>query len=168
MTKRLLLPFVILMIAGALLAFTFREVKEAKEVEAVKELVLKTYVNGAFNDLNPDAMRNLVKEFHQVSPRNSRLKITWEIYLLCRRIDALDELHDEANRRRHRVLDRPQLERAVAAGKGRIAASRTLRGLRRARSQALRSVRGLPLASRPAAALPGSHCPLAASLAGRE
>ena len=49
-----------LAIAG-LFAFTYAEVKETAAEKEVKDLILKSYVHGAFNELNPDAMR---KGFH--------------------------------------------------------------------------------------------------------
>ena len=49
-----------LAIAG-LFAFTYAEVKETAAEKEVKDLILKCYVHGAFNELNPDAMR---KGFH--------------------------------------------------------------------------------------------------------
>ena len=50
----------VLAIAG-LFAFTYSEVKESAAEQEVKELVLKSYVHGAFNELNPEAMK---KGFH--------------------------------------------------------------------------------------------------------
>jgi len=48
-----------ILIAGlALLAFTNTADKKDSDAEAaVKELILKSYVHGAFNELNPEAMR---------------------------------------------------------------------------------------------------------------
>jgi hypothetical protein len=44
------------------LAFKNKEAKNAAEVDAIKDLVLTSYVHGAFNELNADAMR---KGFHE-------------------------------------------------------------------------------------------------------
>ena len=41
----------------AILSFTIEKVSESEAEGEVKELILKAYINGAFNDLNPDAMR---------------------------------------------------------------------------------------------------------------
>jgi hypothetical protein len=49
-----------LAIAG-LFAFTYAEVKETAAEKEIKDLILECYVHGAFNELNPDAMR---KGFH--------------------------------------------------------------------------------------------------------
>ena len=38
-------------------AFTLHEVRETQAEMEVKELILKAYVHGAFNELNPEAMR---------------------------------------------------------------------------------------------------------------
>ena len=43
------------------MAFTSKVNNNLAEEEAVKELILKSYVHGAFNELNPDAM---LKGFH--------------------------------------------------------------------------------------------------------
>lgn len=50
--KKKLLPLLLL----PLIAFTTYYVENAAEKEAVEELVLTSYVHGAFNELNPDAM----------------------------------------------------------------------------------------------------------------
>lgn len=42
-----------------IILFSFKStIERNQEVDAVKELVLKSYINGAFNELNADAMRN--------------------------------------------------------------------------------------------------------------
>ena len=50
------------LIAVLAFAFTIKESKSAAEKETVKALVLESYVNGAFNELNPEAMK---KGFHE-------------------------------------------------------------------------------------------------------
>ncbi len=55
----------ILLISGigaSILAFTAKKAEEKENVDAVKELVLNAYVNGAFNKLDADAMQ---KGFHE-------------------------------------------------------------------------------------------------------
>lgn len=44
------------------LAFAFKKHEEKENIDAVKSLVLNAYVNGAFNELNADAMQ---KGFHE-------------------------------------------------------------------------------------------------------
>ena len=51
--------FVMLLIG--LMAFTNKPSSTIAEEEAVKKLIMKSYVHGAFNELNPDAM---LKGFH--------------------------------------------------------------------------------------------------------
>lgn len=53
---------VICVLSISALAFKNKEVKSNVEEDTVKELILKSYVNGAFNELNADAMR---KGFHE-------------------------------------------------------------------------------------------------------
>jgi predicted nucleotide-binding protein (sugar kinase/HSP70/actin superfamily) len=108
---------------------------------------------------NPDSIWNLVREFKAISPRNSLPRIAWETYLFCRRIEAIDEVHDEANRIRWRAGDPAAFAKAVAAAKRRVADSRTLLGLRRARREALESLAALPLA-------PETETPLRVGIAG--
>lgn len=55
----------ILLISGILIstvAFGIKKTEEKENVDAVKELVLAAYVNGAFNELDADAMQ---KGFHE-------------------------------------------------------------------------------------------------------
>jgi len=55
----------IFLISGIListLAFAIKKSEEKENVDAVKELVLKAYVNGAFNELDADSMQ---KGFHE-------------------------------------------------------------------------------------------------------
>lgn len=56
MKKNVLFPFLTIALLSTVFAFTYTEVKEAEAEKEVKELVLKAYVNGAFNALNPEAM----------------------------------------------------------------------------------------------------------------
>jgi len=42
-------------------AFTFSKSHDTEETKAIKDLILKSYVHGAFNELNPEAM---AKGFH--------------------------------------------------------------------------------------------------------
>ncbi|MBO3700015.1 nuclear transport factor 2 family protein [Roseivirga sp. E12] len=51
-----------IVLVSASLAFTFKPYEDEAAKEEVKELVLKAYVNGAFNELDVDAMR---KGFHE-------------------------------------------------------------------------------------------------------
>ncbi|MCB9287636.1 MAG: nuclear transport factor 2 family protein [Lewinellaceae bacterium] len=55
--KPFFLAAALLLFVG-LFAFTSFENKNAEAEKEVKELILKSYVNGAFNALNPDAMRS--------------------------------------------------------------------------------------------------------------
>lgn len=58
MRKRLLSYLGVACMVLALSAFTLYEVKETAAEKEVKELIVKAYVNGAFNALDADAMRN--------------------------------------------------------------------------------------------------------------
>ncbi|MCB0597779.1 MAG: nuclear transport factor 2 family protein [Lewinellaceae bacterium] len=57
MTRKLFLPLAAALLCAALFAFTSYDNKNAEAEKEVKELILKSYVNGAFNDLDPEAMR---------------------------------------------------------------------------------------------------------------
>ena len=50
-----------LLLVAPALAFTIHRTKIESEKNAVEDLILKSYVHGAFNELNPDAM---LKGFH--------------------------------------------------------------------------------------------------------
>lgn len=54
--QHFLLAGLIFLTAG-IFAFTNVNTEESEDVKAVKALIEKSYVNGAFNGLNPDAMR---------------------------------------------------------------------------------------------------------------
>ncbi|MHC5078247.1 MAG: acyl-CoA dehydratase activase-related protein [Planctomycetota bacterium] len=97
---------------------------------------------------NPDTLRNLVQEFRTVSPRNSNLKIAWEIYLFFRRIEALDRLQDAANRVRFTATDPRTLDQALSRGKTQIAGTRTLRGIQAAAAEAMARIDAVPLRPR--------------------
>ncbi|MEM9822689.1 MAG: nuclear transport factor 2 family protein [Bacteroidota bacterium] len=58
MQKKNVLYASILLISLTVLSFTIKEHHDSEAEKAIKALILKSYVNGAFNDLNPDAMRN--------------------------------------------------------------------------------------------------------------
>lgn len=62
MKKTQLLTLISAFVLLASLAFTFKPYENEAATEDVKELVLKAYVNGAFNELDVDAMR---KGFHE-------------------------------------------------------------------------------------------------------
>ncbi len=83
---------------------------------------------------NPDTLRNLVREFAAVSPRNSLRGIAWEVYLFFRRVEAMDMVHRTYDRIVPRNLE--SAGRIMAAEKERIAATTTLRGLIAARKTA--------------------------------
>jgi predicted nucleotide-binding protein (sugar kinase/HSP70/actin superfamily) len=102
---------------------------------------------------NPDSLRNLVQEFRTVNRRNSWWKVAWEIYLFCRRIEALDAVQDAVNRVRHAAPDGVWLDRASRTAKRAVADSRTLRGMMEASKRALALVDQVPLASPPERAL---------------
>jgi len=72
MKKVTLLSLAVILAAGV--SMSFISLPEDKEEEAVKELVLTSYVHGAFNALNPDAMR---KGFHEdfaiYSPKGEKI-----------------------------------------------------------------------------------------------
>lgn len=55
--KKVFLPVLALLILVGTLAFTYSEVKDAAAEKAIKDLILKSYVHGAFNELNAEAMR---------------------------------------------------------------------------------------------------------------
>lgn len=57
MKKTILTLFSFVLIASIIFGFKVKADKKAEEVEAVKALVLSSYINGAFNELNADAMR---------------------------------------------------------------------------------------------------------------
>jgi predicted nucleotide-binding protein (sugar kinase/HSP70/actin superfamily) len=78
---------------------------------------------------NPDALKGLVDELQKLSPRNSRARLAWEIYLVCRRVEALDRIQDRANRIRHRAVRRSRLDRAVVRAKNEIARARGWSGI---------------------------------------
>ncbi len=61
MQKKFFLYSGILLLGLSIFAFTTKNAADAEAEKAIKELILKSYVNGAFNDLNPEAMR---KGFH--------------------------------------------------------------------------------------------------------
>ena len=61
MKRNLLFSFLAVAVLSTLFAFSYAEVKENEAEKEVKELIVKSYVNGAFNALDPDAMR---KGFH--------------------------------------------------------------------------------------------------------
>ena len=58
MTKKVVFSLGLLVVLLATFAFTVHEVKETEAEKEVKALIEKAYVNGAFNALDPDAMRN--------------------------------------------------------------------------------------------------------------
>lgn len=64
MTMKKITTLILSLVAVALFTFSFspKNVEEAEAVEEVKELVYNAYINGAFNELNADAMR---KGFHE-------------------------------------------------------------------------------------------------------
>ena len=115
--------------------------------DALREL---GYTYRVISTENPDSIMNLIREFKAVAPRNSLPRIAWETYLFCRRIEAIDAVHDEADRIRWRAEDREAFEKTVDRAKRRVADSRTFLALGRARREALAMVRGIPLA-KPAA-----------------
>ena len=61
MQKMFFLYAGILLFGLTTIAFTISEHHDSDAEKAVKALILKSYVNGAFNDLDPEAMR---KGFH--------------------------------------------------------------------------------------------------------
>ena len=61
MQKKILFYLGSLVLALSIFAFNSGEYKDTEAEEAVKKLILKSYVHGAFNELNPDEMR---KGFH--------------------------------------------------------------------------------------------------------
>lgn len=62
MKKNHIIILVITIMAISGFAFTMKTAEEKAAIEDVKSLVLKAYVHGAFNELNPDAMK---KGFHE-------------------------------------------------------------------------------------------------------
>ena len=62
MKRILILSTSLMLVALLTLSFTHKNAIEAKAEEEVKQLILKAYINGAFNELNADAMR---KGFHE-------------------------------------------------------------------------------------------------------
>lgn len=58
----------------AMVSVSMTQPSEDKEEEAVKELVLKSYVHGAFNALNPQAMRDgFHEDFAIFSPKGEQI-----------------------------------------------------------------------------------------------
>jgi hypothetical protein len=57
MHKKVFFYLGIALFSVSILAFTAIESNETDAETAIKELILKSYVHGAFNELNPDAMR---------------------------------------------------------------------------------------------------------------
>lgn len=57
MNRKYLYLFSALLGAAVLLAFTFQENSNEEDLAAIKKVILTSYVHGAFNELNPDAMR---------------------------------------------------------------------------------------------------------------
>ena len=75
MQKKIFLYAGILLISLTVFSFTIQEHHDTEAEKAVKELILKSYVNGAFNDLDPDAMRNgFHPEFSIYSAKGEELK----------------------------------------------------------------------------------------------
>ncbi len=62
MKKNYVIILVVALIAVTSFAFTLKKSEDRAATEEVKSLVLKAYVNGAFNALDADAMR---KGFHE-------------------------------------------------------------------------------------------------------
>ncbi|MEM1319803.1 MAG: nuclear transport factor 2 family protein [Bacteroidota bacterium] len=61
MSKKLLFYVGLFLCGAAVLAFTNSHQENADAEQAIKDLILKSYVHGAFNELNPEEMR---KGFH--------------------------------------------------------------------------------------------------------
>lgn len=59
--RKIIFPLLLCFVILGSLAFTYTEVQEMEAEKEVKDLILECYVHGAFNELNPDAMR---KGFH--------------------------------------------------------------------------------------------------------
>lgn len=57
MKKNVAFFILALALFSTLFAFTYTEMKDAEAEKEVKALVLKAYVNGAFNNLDPEAMQ---------------------------------------------------------------------------------------------------------------
>lgn len=62
MMKKAQIILVVIVVAIASFAFTIKTAEDDTAVEEVKSLVLTSYINGAFNALDADAMR---KGFHE-------------------------------------------------------------------------------------------------------
>ena len=58
MQKKMFLYVGLFLLGLTVFAFTNTANHDSAEEKAVKELILKSYVHGAFNELNPEAMRN--------------------------------------------------------------------------------------------------------------
>ena len=58
MQKKIFLYSGILLLGLSIFAFTNIEPHDSEAEKAVKEVILKSYVNGAFNALDPEAMRS--------------------------------------------------------------------------------------------------------------
>ena len=56
MIKKLVFTLTAAVVLAGLFAFTTKEIADSKAEKEVKELILKSYVHGAFNELDPDAM----------------------------------------------------------------------------------------------------------------
>ncbi len=56
MKNRMLLPVLLVALVVTITAFTIEDFRGLKAETEVKELILESYVHGAFNELNPKAM----------------------------------------------------------------------------------------------------------------
>lgn len=54
--KKLILPLALIILIGTISAFTTFAVKNYSEEKAISEMLERSYIHGAFNELNPEAM----------------------------------------------------------------------------------------------------------------
>lgn len=62
MKTKLFFTIITILLIVTLTSFTKTQITESDSKEAIKELIVNSYINGAFNELNADAMR---EGFHQ-------------------------------------------------------------------------------------------------------
>ena len=99
------------LIAVALITFSFvsKNIEEAETIEDVKELVYSSYINGAFNELNAEAMR---KGFHEdfaiYSPKGEEISkypiATWADGVAKRKSGGYDP-NDPKNKWEHKFAN---------------------------------------------------------------
>ena len=91
--KKLLIICTVVVLAASLVSFTYDEMNEKAAKEEVKALILKSYVHGAFNELDPDAMlEGFHKDFSIYSAKGEEISkypiATWAAGVKKRKNDS--------------------------------------------------------------------------------